>query len=342
MKSGMKSGTGRACLLLWLLGGAFGQVLPPRPDVRSAQSAQDAQAPATGVADKQTGEPAQTVIDLPLANLVKSIPELRGLQPAADQQELPALLEKVGDKADALYHQMPNLMAHEDVVQQTGRSKETRQKFEYLILSHATEKEVRLDEYRVDLDKAPALDETYNPSAVQSGGSPFVDLERLSREASTHNKGALPLSQGFANGWVYFYPANRSQSRFRFLGRNSIQGRNYLVIAFAQVPAAVQSPGQLQFEDQTLPIYYQGIAWVDESDLQIVHLRTDLLVPMPIVHLQTLSADIYYGETQVAQTQPLWLPQKVLIRVEAGGQMFRETHAYSNYRAYVVKTRLIF
>ena len=114
------------------------------------------------------------------------------------------------------------------------------------------------------------------------------------------------------------------------------------MIAFAQVPAAVQSPGQLQFEDQTLPIYYQGIAWVDESNLQIVHLRTDLLVPMPIVHLQTLSADIYYGETQVAQTQPLWLPQKVLIRVEASGQMFRETHAYSNYRAYVVKTRLIF
>ena len=338
----MKYALAKVCLLfLWLSCGAYGQAAPAPAESRTP-STREAQAPASTLSKTEPAESLESNIDLPLVDLVKSIPELRGLQPAADQQELPTLLEKVGDKAHALFQKMPNLIAHEEVVQQTGRSKPFRQAFEYLILSHTTEKEVRLDEYRVDLDKAPALDETYNPSAVQSGASPFVDLERLSREASTHNKGALPLSQGFANGWVYFYPSNRSQSRFRFLGRQSIQGHSYLVIAFAQVPAAVQSPGLLQFEDQTLPIYYQGIAWVDESDLHIVHLRTDLLAPMPIVHLQTLTADIYYGETQVAESPPLWLPQKVLIRVDTSGQIFRETHDYSHYRAYVVKTRLIF
>ncbi len=327
--------------MLWLLSGAFGQAAPA-PAESSAPSTRETRSPASTSAAIEPAETLESIIDLPLTDLVKSIPELRGLQPAADQQELPALLEKVGDKAHALFRKMPNLIAHEEVTQQTGHSKATRQAFEYLILSHTTEKEVRLDEYRVDLDKAPALEESSNPAAVQSGGSPFVDLEQLSREASTHNKGALPLSQGFANSWVYFYPSNRSQSRFRFLGRQSIHGHGHLVIAFAQVPAAVPSPAQLQFGDQILPIYYQGIAWVDESDLQIVHLRTDLLVSMPVVHLQSLTADIYYGETQVAESQPLWLPQKVLIRVDASGQIFRETHDYSRYRAYVVKTRLIF
>jgi hypothetical protein len=73
-----------------------------------------------------------------------------------------------------------------------------------------------------------------------------------------------------------------------------------------------------------------------------VHLRTDLLAPLPAVHLQRLTANIDFGETQVAQTEPLWLPQKVVAHVDVSGQTFREQHVYSGYRTYVVKTKLIY
>jgi len=373
----MKRATAKACVfLLWLLDGADGQVAvpgsgigsaskPPTPaccsavepirpadtdekksepnTIQNAPSTNNTQAPSTALADNRPAETSATVVDFTLPKLLKAIPQLRGLKPARNQEELPILLEKVGDKAGALFHKMPNLIAHEEVLQARSGAKPTRQDFEYLILSHRTENDVSLDEYRVDLQhKTEMPSETYNPSAVISGGVSIADLERLSLEASTHNKGALPLSQGFANGWVYFYPSNRSQARFRYLGRQRIKGHNNFVIAFAQVPASVQSPGELRFEGQTLPIYYQGIAWVEESDFHIVHLRSDLLGPLRDVHLQRLTADIYFGETQVAQTEPLWLPQKVVVTVDVSGQVFREQHVYSDYRAYLVKTKIIF
>jgi len=323
----MKCAAKASLLLLWLLDGAYGQVV----------------APPVASAGNQPSETSPTVVDLSLPQLLKSIPELQGLDPAKDQEELPALLDKVGATAEALFHKMPNLIAHEEVLQARGNAKPTRQTFEYLILSHHTEKDVTLDEYRVDLHTATQTSgDSYNPAAVISGGVSLADLERLNIEANTHNKAALPLSQGFANGWVYFYPSNRSQAAFRYLGRQRVNGHNNFVIAFAQVPASVQSPGELRFEGQTLPIYYQGIAWVEESNFHIVHLRTDLLAPLPAVHLEKLTADIDFGETQVAQADPVWLPQKVVINVGVSGEMFREEHLYSGYRTYVVKTRLIY
>jgi hypothetical protein len=318
----------RACLLLlWFWAIAYGQVVTP---------------PARSTGSEPSQTPA-TIVDLPLSSLLKTIPELRGLEPVEDQEKLSTVLDKVGATAEALFQKMPSLIAHEQVLQARGNAKPTRQNFEYLILSHHTEKNVTLDEYRVDLeDKSPTLVDSSNPAAVLSGGASIADLERLNIEANRHSKGAFPLSQGFANGWVYFYPSNRSQAHFRYLGRQRIHGHTNLVIAFAQVPGSVESPGELRFEGQTLPIYYQGIAWVEESHFHIVHLRTDLLAPLPAVHLEKLTADIDFGETQVAQAEPVWLPQKVVINVGVSGEMFREEHLYSGYRTYVVKTRLIY
>ncbi len=77
-----------------------------------------------------------------------------------------------------------------------------------------------------------------NPAAILSrGAAALADLERRSLEASSRNKGALPLSQGFANSWIHFYPANRLQASFRCLGVQNLDGRQTSVIAFAQVPA---------------------------------------------------------------------------------------------------------
>ena len=69
----------------------------------------------------------------------------------------------------------------------------------------------------------------------------MADLERLNIEANTQ-QGSSSSEPGFANGWVYFYPSNRSQAAFRYLGQQRIRGHNNFVIAFAQVPALVESP----------------------------------------------------------------------------------------------------
>jgi hypothetical protein len=374
----MKCATATASLFLfWLLNGAQGQVVvvtsgvgsaPPsptpaycsavdhlRPDnidekksepntVQNAPATHNPQVSSTAFADNQPAETSATVVDFTLRELLKAVPQLRGLKPAKDQEDLPTLLAKVGDKAEGLFRKTPDLISHEEVLQARDGAQPTRQDFEYLILSHPTENDVTLDEYRVDLqNKTQTPGEDYNPSAMIAGRAAIIaDLERRSLDASTHNKGALPLSRGFANSWVHFYPPNRSQATFRYLGRQRSNGHNNFVIAFAQVPAAVRSPGELRFEGNSFPIFYQGIAWVEESSFRIVHLRTDLLAPLRAVHLQRLTAEIYFGETKVAQTDPLWLPQTVVVTADVNGRVFQEQHLYSDYRTYVVKTKIGF
>jgi hypothetical protein len=290
-------------------------------------------------------EPAKSLVDLTPAELVQAIPELQGLKPAENQEELNDILEKLGDETEGLFEKMPNLISHEEVIQTRRGSQPIWQEFEYLILSHRTQSAVTLDEYRVDLvTKKQLSSDSHNPAAspVGSAASTAQDLERRSADASSRNAAAPPLSQGFASKWVHFYPSNRSESAFSYLGQQQIDNHDTFVIAFAQKPGRVRSPGELLFQGHSIPLYYQGIAWVDQSDFRIVQLRTDLLGALKDIPLQGLTAEIYFGETKVAQAaSSLWLPHKVIVTSHISGQTFQEEHLYSDYRVYQVESKIV-
>ncbi|MGA8489314.1 MAG: hypothetical protein WB711_02765 [Terriglobales bacterium] len=298
-----------------------------------------------GTDDNTSFEPAKAFVDLSPAELVRAIPELQGFKPASDQEDLNNILEKLGNKTEDLFRKMPNLISHEEVIQMRRGSQPIRQEFEYLILSHRTQNAVTLDEYRVDLvTKKQLSSESHNPALQPAGSaaSTAEDLRRRSAEASGRNAAAPPLSEGFASKWVHFYPSNRSESVFRYLGQQHIENHDTFVIAFAQKPGQVRSPGELLFQGRSIPLYYQGIAWVDESDFRIVHLRTDLLGPLKDVPLQELTAEVDFAETKVAQTaSSLWLPHKVIVTPKISGQVFEEEHLYSDYRIYQVESKIV-
>src|SRR5438876_8560061 len=55
-----------------------------------------------------------------------------------------------------------------------------------------------------------------------------------------------------------------------------------------------------------------------------------------------LTAEVQFAETQVAGvTSSLWLPREVVVTSDVNGLTSRDRHAYSNYRAYGVQTRLL-
>ena len=290
-------------------------------------------------------EPTRALVDLTPAELVRAIPELRGFKPAENQEELNDILEKLGDKTEGLFEKMPNLISHEEVIQTRRGSQPIWQEFEYLILSHRTQSAVTLDEYRVDLvTKKQLSSDSHNPAASPAGTSPSTAQDPTQRSADTNSRNAAapPLSQGFASKWVHFYPSNRSESAFSYLGQQQIDNHDAFVIAFTQKPGRVRSPGELLFQGHSIPLYYQGIAWVDESDFRIVRLRTDLIGPLKDVPLQGLTAEIYFGETTVAQAaSSLWLPHKVIVTSKISGQIFQEEHLYSNYRVYQVESKIV-
>ncbi len=279
--------------------------------------------------------PNFTVCTLP--ELQQTVSELQGLKPAADQTQLSALLDKVGTKTVEIARNTPNLISRETVTeaQQSGAV----MRFDYLILNRIQGKAVYLDEYRVDLKTGEKFqtDEEMKDSALARQAA-----ERASQDLATTQSGHRPISQGFAESWVHFYPLNRSMSSFRYLGEQKMDGHRTLVLAFAQKPKAVTSPALFLYQGKNVPIFLQGIAWVDASDFHIWRLRTDLLSPLPEVSLHRLTADIQFKPTRVEEISSLIsLPREVRVTSVVSGATRQEVHSYSEYRLFRARSKVV-
>jgi hypothetical protein len=259
--------------------------------------------------DRSVWAAAKPYLDDPLPQLMVSVPDLRGLESAADQQQLADILKKTGDQSLNLLKRMPNVICHEKVVTKVephGRS--WHQQFEYLVLRHETAEGISLEEYRTDKT----------------------------------NSGTAPLSRGNANAWTLFHRANLPESRFRFLGHQQMDGHSTLVVAFAQIPDKVRSPGQVNVAGTSIAVLFQGIAWIDESDFRIVRLHRDLLAPRPDIKLRALSSDVLFGEVRLPKvSEALWLPREVKTTWDFKGEVVEQTHEYSRFRLYAAKSKII-
>jgi hypothetical protein len=89
----------------------------------SAVAGQENAASADTSSDQSYCANAYPYLDLPLAQLVERIPELRTVQPAPDQQELSMILQKMGRSVDDFVRAIGNLIADEDVTQERSNAK---------------------------------------------------------------------------------------------------------------------------------------------------------------------------------------------------------------------------
>lgn len=278
-----------------------------------------------------------------IADLRHTVPELAHLKPDSDQSQLTALLDSIGAKIIEIANKTPNLISHEEVLAVNGGIK-TRQNFSFLVLQHTSSSVGHVfDEYRVDvktgekfqtdwIERAPA-DSSLDPNSLAALAS--------ASESVAHSREG-PSSQGSVNNWLNFHPSNRKQADFRYLGEEKMDGRRALVVAFAQKPGHVALPSLVAFDRKTFQVFMQGVAWVDPADFKILRLRTDILAPPPGVPLRQLTADIQFAQTTIAELpSPLWLPREVAITSNLYGNVFRETHTYSNYRLFRTRSKLV-
>jgi len=299
-------------------------------------------------APKATSAPAPTrakEINFPnftlctTAELQAIVAELKGLKPTADQQKLTDLLDKVGAKTLEIAHNTPNLISRESVTELPQGEPESRSDYDYLILTRLERNAVGLSEFRLDLKTGEKFQ---TEDAMKDAAATWAAVERASQALAASRPGRRPNSQGFAVSWVHFYPPNRPQATFRYLGEQKMNGHRTLVVAFAQKPEAVLTPARFLFEGKTVPMFLQGVAWVDASDFRIVRLRTDLLFPIPEVALHRLTADIQFEPTRIQEVSSLLsLPREVEITSQTGGSALREIHKYSDYRLFRTRSRIV-
>ena len=264
---------------------------------------------------------ARPLLDYPLPDLLRAVPELQGLEPTGNQDELAFILAKAGEVTEDLLDSIPNLISREEITQEKLRDQgsvkdQRRHEFDYMILPHRQDENVTLDEYRAGPD-----------------GSPL--------EAQGLEQGYM-LTRGFASVWLHFLPRNQSAARFRYLGQQTNGGLRCYVVAFAQKPGWATITGRVGYEGRFVLILHQGIAWIDEASFRIVRLRVDLLAPRPDIGLERQTTELHFAETRLPQTaSPLWLPQEVVVTSRTNKEVFRNVHQYSGYRLFKVETKIL-
>jgi VWFA-related protein len=241
------------------------------------------------------------------AEFLKAVPELEGLNAAPNQDRLPILLERVGRNVVRLFDALPATTAHEQItLDRLDGIDYGREEFKYLDLPLPAKGGVGRDEFRTN-----AAGERTEPEALKDG----------------------LVTKGFATAILPFHPLYQSESTFRYLGTQSVNGHATDVVYFAQIPGKARVTQSLKTDSRTLQIPIQGLAWIDSGNNQIVRLRTELLEPHDDPDLKMQRTDLRFNAVHLGGVaEAFWLPEQVTVTLKWRGAAFRNRHEYSDFQ----------
>jgi hypothetical protein len=277
---------------------------------------------ALGSAMQSNGGPEPSpYIDEPFERLINDIPKLKGIEPATDQHALAVILSATAERVDRFLRDIVTVAAQEEVTQekldkQGSVLSSQHLQYNYLILLHKDETPQRLEEYR-------------------QGASGQIASQKS-------GVAGYSVTSGFALKCLYFATPRLKESRFRYLGEQLVGATETYVVGFAQQPGKASSLESVSGDWGSTAILVQGIAWIDQHSLQIIHLRTDLLVVPTGVGLDRQTTEIAFGEIKLPDVEaPLWLPTEVDVQALFRGENFRNEHRYSNYKHFGATVKMI-
>jgi len=284
---------------------------------------------------------APTYIDYPLRKLNAVVPTLTGMKAALNQDQLAAILSKVGEATVKSLSTVPNLSSREDVYS--------------IVLS----RDPGLTNSVLGMEETPALGDletqllrsrsiVFNYLLLfdhQADGATSIKELRTdfkNRMVGSSVNGVALHFFGFAYQWLLLSPANQYELRFRYLGQQRMDDHKTFVLGFVQLPSQVKVPGTFNWAGKEAPFFFQGIVWIDQSTFDVVRLRTDLLSPVPSVNLWQMTTELRFRSVRIhGYGTYLWLPSEVLIRTAQTDSILEELHQYSAYRFFHAESRLL-
>ncbi|HEV2175621.1 MAG TPA: hypothetical protein VGW33_00225 [Terriglobia bacterium] len=247
----------------------------------------------------------RSYVDRTPAELRVLIPDLKGLEPVADDAEshqaLAGILGKVRENVRQFYEKFPNTTSREDITMERLRpdgkvAAVRRETFRYLAVSQASPGASVLQEYRTDM-----MGNLAEPTGLEQG---------------------LVVTKGFTSQALYFHPSARLDSFFRYVGKQKVAGEDTDVVAFAQRPGWTSLTLRVVAAGRSAPVLVQGLAWIDSTTYQIMRMRTDLLAPRPDLGLMGETIDTTFVEVRFPEKSGivLWLPQNVTVTMQWKGK----------------------
>jgi hypothetical protein len=280
---------------------------------------------------------AEPITTWSLNKLHREIPELKGLQPASGQSQLPAILAGISQNLQSFWKHFADTTSLE-IIDESRRPDESsggmgsnidlaagavptgnnsgptrrQEQFRYLMLLDPEDSE-KLREYRTDLH------------GHEAGG-----------EAPASN---FAKTAGFASLPQFFDAKHQPLSDYRYFGSQVVDHSVTKVVAFAEHvnPAGVK--GRFMFGATSVPILLEGVVWVDSGDYHMVRMRTDLLAPQPDAGLKRVTTVVLFQEVKFRDlASSVWLPQQVNVTLDLDNFTFTNRHNYSDYQVFSVST----
>jgi len=294
--------------------------LPPRPENNHA-------APPSVKDLPHAHATAAMYVDDPLQKLKTAVPTLNGLKYDANQDQLSSILTRLAQTTENVLLKLPDLVSREEIfhgaqgsvqpisvaLNSSSAEDTTSQRYKYLIICHRTPDGTNLEESRIDIWDRP----------VQP------------------DQGSL-LAYGFAYQWLLFSKATQAEFRFKYLGEQPIDGKKTFVLAFAQKPEQVKVPPYFMWGGKRVPVFYQGVLWIDQSTSNIALIRTDLLGPLPSSQLEGLTTELRFRSVHIRDlSETFWLPRELHIVVRQTKAAAEENHLYSDYHLYHASVRMV-
>lgn len=264
---------------------------------------------------------AEPITTWPMKKILHEIPELKGLEPAADQSALPGTLAQAAATLENFWKNFQNTSSLETI----DESRQTRQRsagahpevdeavreFRYLMLTDP-DNPLHIKEYRTDLHGRPRSSELAVSGFLQTSGFTSLPLIFGSRE--------------------------QHLTDYRYLGSQRVHDQACKVVAFAQHDTE-DAVSRWSIEGQQIPVLIQGVAWIDAEGGEVVQIRTDLLAPQPRVSLGRATTVVRFAPVQFHKARGVfWLPQEVTVSIDLDAYTFVNRHRYSQYQVFTVLT----
>ena len=191
-------------------------------------------------------------------------------------------------------------MVHENISSQgTPRNRETRE-YNYVVsITEPPHGVVSIQEYR-------DADNLNMPDKITTTGLPVLAIafHPLFRDDFEMKCEGLGDWNGQAAWLVYFHQLDSKPSRLR----SYVVGRTYY------------------------PVALKGRAWISADNFQIIHLETDLVRPIPEIHLSTEHTSVSYGPVEFSKhNTDLWLPKSAELYVSLGKMRFHRSENFDHF-----------
>jgi len=188
---------------------------------------------------------------------------------------------------------------------------------------HPRQSSKQLFNYTAEIDRAPS-------------GSFWVEEYRL---AKTEGDNPPISDMGTAAFALIFHPEKIRNFEFHCDERTDFHGTAAWRLRFEESPDPLKSFHQIRINRTAYQLRFKGVAWIAAEGFEVLRLQTDLVDPIPAIHLQMEHLDISYAPVEFHKNNArVWLPQSASMQISYRGRRYQRVHTFTRFQLFLVLT----